>query len=197
MSDDDHPAPGRGLEDTTSPRLSLRSPTADEVPELFEALYSDPLTWRLDPTLRHASTADTAARVQREVTRWDTDGLATWVARLLGGEGAGELVGVGGCELPTDRAWNLSFRVRPRYWGQGYAQEVAAAGIAAARRTRPGLPVTAVVTEANTPSQRVLGRVGLSRVWRGPDPKAPGASTALLLYADRELAEDLVRALTT
>ena len=184
------------LSDTTSSRLALRRPSTEDIDELF-AMYCDPRTWAGDPVLRHASPAHTAAAVERWAARWDRDGLGSWVLRHRRGPEAGRLVGVGGCSLPTDLAWNLGFTLRPEAWGQGYAQEVAAAGIACARALRPDLPVTAVVAERNARSVRAVERAGLARVWRGEDPQSPhDPQAALLLHADRPLSADLVRGLT-
>lgn len=181
------------LSDTTSARLVLRRPSPEDVDELF-ALYSDPRVWAGDPVLRHDSPARTAATVERWAARWDAHGLGPWVLRHRHGPEAGRLVGVGGCSLPTELAWNLSFTLRPQDWGRGFAQEVAAAGTACARALRPDLPVTAVVAEQNARSVRAVERAGLVRVWRGPDPH--DSEAVLLLHADRPLPPAVVRALT-
>jgi len=73
---------------------------------------------------------------------------------------------------------------------------VAAANIGCARTLRPDLPITAVVAKGNVRSQRAVGRAGLREVWRGPDPKDPDPTATLLLYADRALSPEQVRALT-
>ena len=186
------------LSDTTSARLVLRRPSAEDVDELF-AMYADPRVWSGDPVLRHASPAQTSAAVERWAARWDAHGLGSWVLRTRRGPEAGRLVGAGGCSLTTDLAWNLAFTLRPEAWGLGYAQEVAAAGIACARALRPDLPVTAVVAERNARSVRAVERAGLARVWRGRDPHGSpdaGPEAALLLHADRPVTAELVRGLT-
>ncbi|WP_432543363.1 GNAT family N-acetyltransferase [Kineococcus sp. SYSU DK002] len=187
-------------EDTRTLRLSLRRPADTDVAELF-TVYSDPRVWHDDPLLRHTSTARTHDRVQRWGESWDRYGIGLWVVRALSGPSAGTLVGVGGCSLPTATAtpiaWNLAFTLRPQVWGQGYAQEVAAAGRACAHALRPSLPVTAVVAARNLRSRRAVERAGLRRAWRGRDPEDPDPTAQLLLYADRALNEDQVRVLTT
>lgn len=183
------------LHDAKSARLSLRRPTADDVPELF-AMYSHPRAWRDDPTLRHTDIDQTERAVERQDQRWQRYGFGVWVLRTLPGPSAGDLIGAGGCTLPSEVAWNLAFTLRPEFWGQGYAQEVAAASIGCARTLRPNLPITAVVAEGNVRSQRAVDRAGLREVWRGPDPKDPDPTATLLLYADRALSPEQVRALT-
>jgi len=184
------------LSDGRTVRLSLRRPTGADVAELFE-MYADRRVWQDDPLLRHCSLAQTAERVERWSAGWNRYGLGPWVLRTLLGPSAGQLVGVGGCSLPTTTAWNLAFSLRPERWGQGYAQEVAAAGRRCAHAVRPELPVTAVVAARNTRSQRAVERAGLSSVWRGPDIQDPDPTAELLLYADRALSVEQVRALTT
>ena len=198
MLRDDGPGDGDPAtpHDTTTARLSLRRPVDADVAELF-ALYSDRRVWQDDPLLRHASTARTRSQVERAGLVWERDGLGPWVLRLRDGPGAGDFVGVGGCTLPTPTAWNLAFSLRPERWGQGYAQEVAAAACAHARARRPELPVTAVAAAGNVRSQRALERAGLGVAWRGPDPKDPDPDAELLLYTDRPLSPEQVRVLTT
>ncbi|NAZ74437.1 GNAT family N-acetyltransferase [Kineococcus sp. T13] len=186
--------------DARTARLSLRAPTPDDVPELF-ALYSDPRVWRGDPLLRHPSPARTRELLERWRESWRSAGLGLWVARALPAPGAdevagtGELVGVGGCSLRAAGAWNLAFTLHPERWGRGYAQEVAAAGTHRARRARPELPVTAVVAGRNERSVRAVRRAGLHEVWRGPDARDPDPAATLLLFADRPLPRERVRAL--
>lgn len=92
--------------------------------------------------------------------------------------------------------WNTAFVLRPQAWGQGYAQEVTAAGRRCAHALHPDLPVIAVVAAGNPRSRRAVERTGLRTVCRGPDAKDPDPTAELLLYADRGLSEDQVRALT-
>jgi len=189
--DVDHP-----FHDTATARLSLRRPT--DADELF-AMYSDPQVWRDDPLLRHVLVGQTRDRIQRWTESWNQHGIGPWVLRALGGPAAGELVGSGGCSLytaDTTTVWNMAFVLRPQTWGQGYAQEVTAAGRRSAHALRPDLPVTAVVAARNPRSQRAVERAGLSRAWQGPDVKDPDPTAELFLYADRALSEDQVRALT-
>ncbi|MBC7373999.1 MAG: GNAT family N-acetyltransferase [Frankiales bacterium] len=193
-SDDDGQAFGP-LHDGRTTRLSLRRPTGDDVADLFR-MYSDSHFWQDDPLLRHTSIAQTESQVERSALGWQLHGLGPWVVRTLIGSSAGDLVGMGGCSLPSPAAWNLAFSLRPEMWGQGYAQEVAAAARRCARTLRPGLPITAVAAARNERSQRALERAGLSGVWRGPDTKDPDPAAELLLYSDRPLSPEQVHVLT-
>ncbi len=194
-ADDDTVDTHKPLHDTRSARLALLRPSARDVHELFR-LYSLPSVWRDDPLLRHASITRTETVVERWIDGWHRHDLGLWVLRSLHGPLSGHLIGVGGCNLLTEVAWNLAFTLRPEVWGQGYAQEVANAGIRCARFRRPELPITAVVAERNTRSQRAVERAGLVRVGCTSSEKHPDPTAALLLYADRAMSQKQVQVLT-
>lgn len=159
-------------------------------------MYSDVRFIECDPVLAHNSITHTQAVLQRRIAEWQQHGHGLWILESLEDVSAGELVGMGGCQLLAANAWNLSFSLRPQSWGRGYAQEVAAAGIEYARATLAELPVTAVVAKRNTRSQRVIERVGLHKQWEGPDNYDPDSTAMMLLYSDRELSDDQIFALT-
>lgn len=178
---------------TSSGRLVLRRPVPSDVDELFR-MYSDTRLIEFDPMLAHSSITHTQTVLQRRIAEWQQHGHGLWV--LLEGDAAGEVVGMGGCQLQADTAWNLSFSLRPQSWGRGYAQEVASSGIELAQSTRPELPITAVIAERNTRSQRAIEKVGLHKVWQGPDNYDPDPTAMMLLYADRGLSKHQILALT-
>jgi RimJ/RimL family protein N-acetyltransferase len=134
--------------------------------------------------------------MERYVTGWREHGLDVWVARQRSSDGAGALVGMGGCSLRDDRAWNLYYRLEPHAQGRGYAQELITAARAAAAETRPELPVVAYLLEHNTGSRRAAERAGLELVWRGPDAGNPDRSAVRLVYADRQLNPETLAAFT-
>jgi RimJ/RimL family protein N-acetyltransferase len=176
-------------------RLTLRVPAPDDLPRLFE-LYADPRVWGPDPLSRHDDPSQTERMLGNWRAAWRRDGLGMWVAESAEPGTYGAFVGIGGCFVRYGVAWNLGFRLTPRFWGRGLAQEISAAAIAAARARRPDLPTTAYLLEGNARSQAAVARTGLTLVWRGPDAGNPDASAVRLLYADRPLSGDLVRALT-
>jgi RimJ/RimL family protein N-acetyltransferase len=186
---DDDPAPA------VTRRLTLRVPTRADVPEIFE-LYADPQVWGPDPLSRHDSVTQTERMIDNWRAAWRRDGLGMWVAR--GAEPGSEdaLVGIGGCFVRYGVAWNLGFRLVPRFWGRGYAQEISAAAIAGALGRRPELPMTAYLLAGNERSQRATERAGLRLVWRGPDAGNPDLHAVRLLFADRDLSPEVVQALT-
>ena len=178
---------------TSSGRLVLRRPVPSDADELFR-MYSDTRLIECDPMLAHPSITHTQTVLQYRIAEWQQRGHGLWV--ILEDDAAGELVGMGGCQLQPDTAWNLSFSLRPQSWGCGYAQEVASAGIELAQSAHPELPITAVVAGRNTRSQRAIERVGLHQEWQGPDNYDPDPTATMLLYADRVLSHDQISALT-
>jgi RimJ/RimL family protein N-acetyltransferase len=172
-------------------RLVLREPNRTDLPELFE-LYTDPRVWGPDPLTRHDSIEQTNRMVDNWRAAWRRDGLGMWTAYSADST----FVGIGGCFIRYGVAWNLGFRLRPRFWGQGYAQEISAAARTAARSLRADLPMTAYVLEGNERSRRAVERTGLRLAWRGADAGNPDASAIRLLYSDRQLSKETVNALT-
>jgi [ribosomal protein S5]-alanine N-acetyltransferase len=159
-------------------------------------MYSDPRLAEADPLLAHPSIEHTEKVLRRRIAEWTQNGHGPWVLRTLHGPQAGEFVGIGGCSLLADTAWNLAFSLRPQNWGRGYAQDVAAAGMDRAQSIRPGLPITAVVTANNRRSQRAVERAGLHKMWHGPDSHHPDPTATMLLYADRALSDEQIQVLT-
>ncbi len=87
--------------------------------------------------------------------------------------------------MPDQGRWNLYYRLAPECQGQGYASELAAAAIAVANQVDPTQPVVAYMLEHNTASWRVAERVGLTRIWVGPDEGNPDPDAVRFVYADR------------
>lgn len=75
---------------------------------------------------------------------------------------------------------DIGFAYLPAYWGQGYAYEAAAAVMEFGRSTLGLQRIVAVVSPHNTPSIRLLEKLGLR--YSGPTQLAPGAET-IHLYA--------------
>ncbi|WP_168200793.1 GNAT family N-acetyltransferase [Allokutzneria sp. NRRL B-24872] len=180
------------LEDAvTTARLILRMPTQADSQEVFD-LYADRRVWESDPVSRHRTIDQTERMIENWRSAWHRDGLGMWIARSH----QGVFVGIGGCFVRYGVAWNVGFRLEPRWWGAGYAQEISAAARGAAQRLRPELPLTAYVLDGNEQSRRAVERLGLAFAWRGPDAGNPDLSAVRLLYSDRPLSQDVLRALT-
>jgi RimJ/RimL family protein N-acetyltransferase len=171
-------------------RLELRAVTADDIDILY-ALNSDPRVWKHFPSGVHTSRERTAAQVAPQDQAWEQHGLGYWTAWTHDSS----FTGVGGCSVNAAAAWNLYYRFTPEAQGKGFASELAQAAIAAARELRPDLPITALVLEHNLASKAVARKAGLDLAWRGPDEGNPDPEAIRLVYADRDLVPEVVRAI--
>ncbi|MEU7530203.1 GNAT family N-acetyltransferase [Saccharothrix sp. NPDC042600] len=127
------------------------------------AVLSDPETSRHDQSGK-PSAAETADLLARWQAHWVHEGVGYWAVVL---PETGEVIGFGGLhhhELDGERTLNLSYRLRPRHRGRGYAPEVARAAVEWARRERPHRPVVIITDPGDRPSQRVAEKLGFAHV---------------------------------
>jgi RimJ/RimL family protein N-acetyltransferase len=192
-------------------RLALSMPSVADLADLHE-LMADPRVWEHFPSGRHSDIDATQARVGEMRASWQKHGLGEWMARWapddeqdeLGGHGGhggpggpaagtGDLVGYGGCQVFHGEFWNLGYRFGRDVWGRGLAQELISASLAAAHRVGPERPVIARLLEHNTRSRAAAERAGMELVWEGPDLGNPDPSAVRLVFADREIAPEVLR----
>jgi len=186
----------------TTARLRLDAVAAGDV-DALHAVHADPRTWEHLPSGRHTEHEATEQLVLRFVGDWTVHGLGYWSVRELADPAGARapVLGVGGCALRRSDdgralAWNVYYRLDPGAWGKAYARELTAAGRAAAAAVDPRLPVVAYLLEHNLASRRTAERSGLQLRWRGPDAGNPDPGAVRLVYADREVAPDLLAELT-
>lgn len=183
----------------TTERLDLAPVRVADLAEVH-ALHSDPRLWNHFPSGRHRDPERTREFLTERERQWRDDGLGYWLARLrepLGPFEAGAVAGVGGCAAPAGQPfWNLYYRVAAELHGRGLATELSRAGVDAAHGVAPSRPVLAYLLESNVASARTAERVGLVRVWRGPDAGNPDPAAVRLVYADRDLDADVLAAIT-
>ena len=181
-------------------RLWLDEPVEGDADDLF-AIHSDPASWAHFPAGRVTDPAAGPVMVGASRRRFDRDGLAYWSVRDADG---GPVVGRGGCAVPDEALaadptgrgwWNLYYRFDQRVLGRGYATEMGAAALAAARSVAPERPVLAYLVEHNHASRRTAERLDLRLVWRGRDADNPDPEAVRLVYLDREPDEALIAAL--
>ncbi|MEM9464671.1 MAG: GNAT family N-acetyltransferase [Actinomycetota bacterium] len=164
-------------------RLVLTQPTTGDL-DAWHTIHADPRVWEHFPSGRHAEGAQSEAALHAAIDDWQADGLGYWSVRAAPD---GPIIGCGGCRrVPADHRWNLYYRFTPESQGNGYATELARASIAAANTIDPGLPVVAYMLEHNTASWRVAERIGMHRLWTGPDAGNPDPAAVRLVYADRD-----------
>jgi ribosomal-protein-alanine N-acetyltransferase len=132
-------------------------------PEHHAALLSlvgDP---RVGATLGGAATADeVTATIEREVERWDRDGLGYWLFRS---RETGEVVARGGlsrAHVGGRDEVEVGWAVMPAFWGQGYATELGAAAVELAFGPLGLDSVVAYTLPDNLPSRRVMEKLGFS-----------------------------------
>ena len=163
-------------------RLMLGHVHESDVEE-WHQIHADSRVWEHFPSGRHTSREMTVRLVQASIEDWQVAGLGYWSVRE---EPDGPIIGVGGCRLVPDRDWwNLYYRFAPECQGRGYATEVARAAVVAANSVDPARPVVAYMLEHNAASWRVAERIGLTRVWDGPDEGNPDPQAVSVVYADR------------
>ncbi|MFP2930435.1 GNAT family N-acetyltransferase [Pyxidicoccus sp. 3LG] len=151
------------FERTTTERLLLRRLQESDLDVVY-ALHADPETNRFSPTAQLRSLDEGRELLARWLGDWERLGVGYWAVERL--EEPGIVVGFGGVrhkELEGQKVLNLAYRFSPRWWGSGYATEVARVALAMAREHIPDVPVVAIISLENTPSLRVAERLGLRR----------------------------------
>jgi RimJ/RimL family protein N-acetyltransferase len=178
-------------------RLWLDEPVESDAEALF-AIHSDPASWVHFPSGVLTDPAVGEVMVGASRRRFERDGLAYWSVR---DEEDGPVVGRGGCLGPDDAPdgrgwWNLYYRFDQRVVGRGYATEMGAVAIEAARDVAPERPVMVYLLEHNVGSRRTAEKLGLRLVWRGPDEGNPDPDAIRLVFLDRDPDDQLVAAMS-
>lgn len=149
-------------------RLWLDEPVESDAEALF-AIHSDPASWVHFPSGVLTDPAVGEVMVGASRRRFERDGLAYWSVR---DEKDGPVV------------------------GRGYATEMGAVAIEAARDVAPERPVMAYLLEHNVGSRRTAEKLGLRLVWRGPDEGNPDPDAIRLVFLDRDPDDQLVAAMS-
>lgn len=132
--------------------------TADD----YEQLFTDPEVerWLRPEPMRPFTRADLEQMARRDQAHWSRHGYGPWAVRERSG---GAFVGRGGLAWATvegHREVELPWAVMPALQGRGYATEMAAAAIDAARDA--GLDrVVSLTLPDNIASRRVMEKIGL------------------------------------
>ncbi|WP_116047948.1 GNAT family N-acetyltransferase [Amycolatopsis palatopharyngis] len=146
-------------------RLLLRWMSDADVPALVR-IHADPETNRHNPRgPTEERSRELIAGFQRH---WKVHGFGYWTVREAV---TGTVIGAGGVQTKEhdgERVLNLYYRLAPRYWGQGFASEMAAAAVEWAEREIPDRPVVIVTDVDNAQAQRVAEKLGFREHKRGP-----------------------------
>ncbi|WP_307215069.1 GNAT family N-acetyltransferase [Microbacterium sp. SORGH_AS_0888] len=177
----------------TTERLTLTAVAPGDISDLF-TLHSDPRVWTHLPSGVYVDREQMVSDVTDYAADWQRDGLGYWTARR---SDDGAVVGIGGVRRRPAGFWNIYYRLFPEHQGHGFATEIARTGMAAASAQASGLPVLAVLLERNLGSLRTAQRLGLTRAWRGQDPRIPDPDAVRLVYADRPLPRQILDAVVS
>ncbi len=159
----------------TTRRLILRRWRPDDRPA-FRLMNADPeVMAMLGPPL---SPRQSDALLDHIEGQFVEHGFGLWCVDL-----GGECIGFTGLSRPSFRAGvEIGWRLRPAWWGQGYASEAARAVLACAFDQPPaGFGLAEVISftaTLNERSQRVMRAIGLERDPAGDfvHPSLPGGS---------------------
>jgi RimJ/RimL family protein N-acetyltransferase len=136
-------------------RLLLCRPVPADA-EAYFALASDPAAHPYNPG-EPLTEPEATTRVADWIEDWQVHGLGYWTVR---DPETGETIGFGGVTPSAeDGSLNLWYHFQPSVWGRGYATELGRKALALAG----GRPVVALIRPQNTPSIKVVERLGLRR----------------------------------
>ena len=151
------------MQPESTERLDFRFVTPADA-EALDALNGAPGVMqyldRNPPTLKHVR--DQLIPEQQRIAQ-EFQGYGQWVATL---KKTGEFVGWFELEPnhPNPGDAEIGYRLHPDYWGQGLASEGARELLRHAFVTLNAGRVTAITMAVNTPSRRVMERIGLTYV---------------------------------
>ena len=143
-------------------RLVLCTPHLDDAPDVF-AIHGNLETNRHNPAGPMKDLTEAQDRISGWIQDWAEHGIGYWCISALDSP---QVIGVSGVrvmEWSRRQVLNLYYRYGPNAWGLGYATEVAAAAVNAAKQYLPELPIVARTRPTNLSSIKVAERVGLIR----------------------------------
>jgi len=160
-----------------TPRLELRPFRPDDVARMAEVL-GDRVSMRFYP--HPLSLEETRAWVNRNIARFEQDGLGLWAIAL---RDTAEVVGDCGAvvqRVDGSDELELGWHLHPAHQGRGYATEAAMAWRDHAFATTDRERLIALILEANVASRRVAERIGMT-----PSKTAEFAGLPHIVYAIR------------
>lgn len=147
---------------TTSGRVVVRRFTEADLPD-FLGYQGHPAVRQHQPG--DTMTATLAAAFVAEQARQDPDERDAWHGRVIERVADGRVIGDVGLWRPADHdgpvVGDLGFQLAPWHHGHGYAREAVEAFLRIAFRELALDIVTASCDEANTPSWRLIERMGM------------------------------------
>jgi RimJ/RimL family protein N-acetyltransferase len=146
----------------TTRLLMRRWRAADREP--FAAMNADPEVMRYFPAVQDRATSD--GFVDRIEERFDEQGFGLWALEIVA---TGEFIGFTGLNpmpdgVPGEGGYEVGWRLARQAWHQGYATEAARSALDVAFTGVGMAEVWSLTAVPNVPSQRVMERLGMTRV---------------------------------
>ena len=145
-----------------SKRLSYHRPCKDDFLEYF-AINADPQTNLHNPN--GPMSIATAHEVFHNILlHWNISNYGIWMVREINKP---EIIGIGGLSnklYQNEQQTNLGYRLSPKYWGQGYATELAKTAITFGFEQLRKKNIYALVRPSNTASIHVLEKCNFKLV---------------------------------
>jgi len=140
-------------------RLLGRKPEPSDI-VCFRVLDSNP---EIQKTLfgQTRTLAESQERLRRFIAHWDAHGFGEWIFRLDGGDFVGA-AGLFRDEIEGNDVVALGYVLDERFWGRGYATEMAGASLEVAFGDLDLREVYAVIEPSNSASRRVLEKNGFT-----------------------------------
>ena len=162
MSDTTTVRAGEGAPVIETERLVLR-PWAEEDRVPFAALNADPQVMRYFPSVLDRTESDAMVEIARQRSR--EDGFCFQPAVI---KASGRFIGFVGLSrprhaLPFAPCVEVGWRLSRDAWGHGYASEAARAWLRFGFETLGLDEIVSFTTVTNTPSRRVMERIGMER----------------------------------
>lgn len=148
----------------TTPRLDLR-PIQIEDLQVAHDLWTNADVRRFLFDDRVISVDKARALIEASGRNFEEHGYGLWLAFS---RDTGTLVGFAGFLSSSDESPNLVYGVHPEFWGNGLATEAAQTVVDYAFETLALSAVKADVDELNAVSVRLLEKLGMIQIRRGP-----------------------------
>ncbi|WP_418969330.1 GNAT family N-acetyltransferase [Alloscardovia omnicolens] len=143
-------------------RFALTPVCSEDLEELF-ALRSMPEVNLFNPA-GPDKTIDTTREILDEwIGDWKRDGIGYCTARVNDTGAYVGYVGIAVCEFEGEQLFNLAYRIRPEFQGQGFVTRACKAVLEHVRSSQPeflGMRVRVLTKHNNKPSLAVAQRLG-------------------------------------
>lgn len=154
----------------STPRLGLRRWIPADL-EPFANMNQDPAVMRFFPAL--STREESTALVKRIDAFFDEHGYGLYALEL---KATGGFIGFTGLSQPSFESWftpctEIGWRLRQQAWNKGYATEAAKACLDHARNQLRLKEVYSFTAIPNSPSERVMQKIGMTRIGEFDHPK--------------------------